>query len=139
MNIIPCLIIDNEIQYNEIKHHLRTNGFSEDNEIEMLNWIDRHGDSFRIYLNSLKIIYISWKITGNKTEDLTIEERLIAAKIQMLMKLPFFGSLASGLKPRRNHFRLHSSVVVHTVRSLSLARALRRMRLIKKARRYLQY
>ena len=33
----------------------------------------------------------------NKAEDLTIEERLIAAKVQMLMRLPFFGSLASGL------------------------------------------
>ena len=33
----------------------------------------------------------------NKAEDLTIEERLIAAKVQMLMCLPFFGSLASGL------------------------------------------
>jgi predicted metal-dependent peptidase len=33
----------------------------------------------------------------NKAEDLTIEERLIAAKVRMLMHLPFFGSLASGL------------------------------------------
>jgi predicted metal-dependent peptidase len=33
----------------------------------------------------------------NKTEDLSIEERLIASKVQMLMQLPFFGSLASSL------------------------------------------
>jgi len=33
----------------------------------------------------------------NKIQDLSIEERLIAAKVQMLMRLPFFGSLASGL------------------------------------------
>jgi len=36
-------------------------------------------------------------IFKNKSEDLTIEERLIAAKVQMLMRLPFFGNLASGL------------------------------------------
>ena len=30
-------------------------------------------------------------------EDLTVEERLIAAKVRMLMRLPFFGNLASSL------------------------------------------
>jgi predicted metal-dependent peptidase len=33
----------------------------------------------------------------SKAEDLSVEDRLIAAKVQMLMRLPFFGSLASGL------------------------------------------
>ena len=33
----------------------------------------------------------------NKTEDLSIEDRLIAAKVKMLMSLPFFGNLASSL------------------------------------------
>lgn len=33
----------------------------------------------------------------NKFEDLSIEDRIIAAKVQMLMRLPFFGSLASNL------------------------------------------
>jgi predicted metal-dependent peptidase len=33
----------------------------------------------------------------SKAEELSIEDRLIAAKVQMLMRLPFFGSLASGL------------------------------------------
>jgi predicted metal-dependent peptidase len=33
----------------------------------------------------------------NKEQDLSIEEKLIASKVQMLMRLPFFGSLASGL------------------------------------------
>jgi predicted metal-dependent peptidase len=33
----------------------------------------------------------------NKFEDLSIEDRIIAAKVQMLMALPFFGSLASNL------------------------------------------
>ena len=37
----------------------------------------------------------------NSFEDLSVEERLIAAKVQMLMRLPFFGSLASGLNVKK--------------------------------------
>jgi len=71
-----CLIVDNEIQAQEIRNHLASNGFSSDNHQEGINWIKNNGKAFRDYLNSIKIVYLIWKCMGNRWTDITWEEFL---------------------------------------------------------------
>lgn len=70
-------IIDNKIQIDEIKKHLYINNIPiEKTNQEALNWIKENADSFRRYLDTLKIITIIWHYQGNDVKDLTFEKYL---------------------------------------------------------------
>lgn len=64
------LILDNRIQYKEILIHLERNGFNKNSDDEVFNWIKNNGKKFRLYLDTLKIIYIIWKCLDKNLEDL---------------------------------------------------------------------
>jgi hypothetical protein len=68
--------LDNEIQAKEIEAHLYINHIPEiDGPLEQVRWTSSYGHAFRIYLNTLKIIYISLIATGCCDIDtMTFEE-----------------------------------------------------------------
>lgn len=52
------LKLQNDFQIEEIQIHLKNHNIKgeEESNIESITWIKHHGDKFRIYLNSLKIL-----------------------------------------------------------------------------------
>jgi len=68
-----CLKLDNTIQWEEIKHHLYINGMTEDNQQEIHKWIAEHSQSFRSYLNTVKIAAMVLLSQGMTKETLSWE------------------------------------------------------------------
>jgi hypothetical protein len=54
------VVLENDLQKGEIKNHLCTNSFPEDDRAEMINWIHKYAGGFRYYLNTLKIAAMMW-------------------------------------------------------------------------------
>ncbi len=73
-----CLVLDNQIQSEEIKDHLRRVGSDANLEgikkREVTRWIKENARPFRDYLNSIKLIYVVWKCMGNEWKEITWEE-----------------------------------------------------------------
>ena len=73
-----CLVLDNQIQTEEIKDHLRRVGSDANLEgikkREVTRWIKENARPFRDYLNSIKLIYVVWKCMGNEWKEITWEE-----------------------------------------------------------------
>jgi hypothetical protein len=69
-----CLEVDNAIQAHELRTHLRTHGFSENDTQAKLSWIAEYGRSFREYLNSIKLMYVICKVAHKNPVDLSREE-----------------------------------------------------------------
>lgn len=61
------LEIDSKIQADEIKKHLELNK-TRDNNQEILEWIKKYSERFRLYLNSLKVIFVIWYCSGYEKE-----------------------------------------------------------------------
>jgi len=55
------LFYDNYIQYMEIEEHIKLNNCTE-KENECIRWIDNYASDFRQYINSIKLLYMAWKI-----------------------------------------------------------------------------
>lgn len=69
------LLTDNEIQKQEIEVHLYLNGVHPDfSENEKLNWILKYGKSFRTYLNTLKILFLLFRVQNLDVEQMSFEE-----------------------------------------------------------------
>lgn len=52
--------LDNEIQAKEIEAHLQLNSIPQERRtVEQIDWVSRYGHSFRMYLNTLKIIFLA--------------------------------------------------------------------------------
>jgi len=67
--------LDNEIQFHEISTHCYLNGTPEHERLqEHINWINAYGASFRSYLNTLKILFLTLDAAHTNFEDLTFEE-----------------------------------------------------------------
>ena len=70
--------IDNKLQYEEIKKHLFLNQRSLQDLYESCNWVKDYSASYRVYLNSLKILKLIFDCicaTQNKTiNDITFED-----------------------------------------------------------------
>jgi hypothetical protein len=66
--------IDMNIQMREIAMHLFLNGKGPKNDIEVLTWIQNYGPTFRAYLNSIKLIFLTWHCMGHDFEDITWED-----------------------------------------------------------------
>lgn len=67
--------LDNKIQNEEIQKHLYLSHCPQDKQKEeMLSWVDKNSKPFRDYLNSIKIAYSAWILTGHNEEDFTFEE-----------------------------------------------------------------
>jgi hypothetical protein len=77
----------NILQSEEIEDHLRRHGFkleSREAVLESLNWIDKYGERFRIYLNTLMVAYLLYISHRDETNDdeLTFDTfRLIAKEL----------------------------------------------------------
>lgn len=59
------LSLDSKIQLDEIKYHLMNNNFENKNQ-EILSWIKSNSEKFRIYLNTIKIVFAIWYCSGHK-------------------------------------------------------------------------
>ena len=89
-----CLILDNKIQSEEIREHLRRTGIEngvDGRKKEVISqWIHENARPFRDYLNSIKLAYVVWKCMGKEWSEITwgefvkIEERLNALKYSCL-------------------------------------------------------
>ena len=60
-----CHILDNRIQADEIRDHLKRHGMDENHKEEIDRWIDENARPFREYLNTIKLVYVVWKCMGN--------------------------------------------------------------------------
>ena len=70
-----CYSIDNEITFQEIRNHLITNNITNDNHInEIEKWINENGEPFRIYLNTIKLVYLACKIMNKNWDDINWNE-----------------------------------------------------------------
>lgn len=58
------LNLDANIQLGEIKNYLKINSYDDKND-EILYWVTNYSKEFRIYLNTLKIIFTIWHCSGN--------------------------------------------------------------------------
>ena len=73
-NKMDCILeLDTFIQKGEILDHLRINGFQENDREEMCRWVEKHGRSFREYLNTMKIAAVVW-VTLFDDRELTWED-----------------------------------------------------------------
>jgi hypothetical protein len=81
--------LDNQIQVNEIKYHLglcHIDNKEEANE-ETLNWIEKNAEGFRLYLDTLHIVFLIWNFIGKDSQDLTYEMYLeIKEKLNIINK-----------------------------------------------------
>lgn len=67
-------VLDNEIQKKEIKTHCFLNDISrDDRQNESLLWIQNYGESFRVYLNTLKIIFLALKANSIDINEISFE------------------------------------------------------------------
>lgn len=69
--------IDNDLQIEEIKTHLFLNQTDFKNIQEQLDWVKSYSKNFREYINSMKIVWASWILNGNKPEDFNYETFLL--------------------------------------------------------------
>lgn len=67
--------IDNELQIKEMQAHLIRNNVVEERQTsEKIDWALQHGHSFRIYLNTLKVLCLVLEAHCVDFDDLTFEE-----------------------------------------------------------------
>ena len=67
--------LDNEIQSKEIETHILINKIPEEGVIfNQLQWVEKYGESFRSYLNTLKIIFVSLKAKNTDFNSLDFED-----------------------------------------------------------------
>ncbi len=57
------LELDSKIQLDEIRQHLELNKADNKNQ-EILEWIKKYSERFRLYLNSIKVIFAVWHCVG---------------------------------------------------------------------------
>lgn len=69
-----CHILDNRIQADEIREHLRRNGMDESHKEEIDRWIDENARPFREYLNTIKLVYVVWKCMGKDWDNIGFDE-----------------------------------------------------------------
>lgn len=70
-----CYALDNKITFHEIRDHLTLNNIANSNYIdEIEKWIDNNAEAFRVYLNTIKLVYFAWKVLDKDWEDITWEE-----------------------------------------------------------------
>lgn len=73
-----CLILDNKIQSDEIREHLRRSGrdiiLGREKKDIISQWIKENARPFRDYLNSIKLVYVVWTCMGKAWKDITWEE-----------------------------------------------------------------
>jgi hypothetical protein len=62
------------IQMREILMHLRVNGKGPKDQLEMLRWISSYGPTFRAYLNSIKLVFLTWHCMGKDFGDITWDD-----------------------------------------------------------------
>jgi hypothetical protein len=75
------LKIDNDLQLEEIRTHLYLNHIDEDHITEEeIEWIKQYSPSFRIYLNTLKILLLALEATNINVEGLSFDEILCNKK-----------------------------------------------------------
>lgn len=60
------LNLDTNLQLHEIQHHLELNP-NDDKNKEILSWISRYSKEFRIYLNTIKIVFAVWYCSGHES------------------------------------------------------------------------
>lgn len=73
-NSCSCITLDNNIQMDEIRSWLESLA-SDDRDTEAVNqWIEKNGQSFRNYLNTIKLIYTIWFCTTDHKRKLSWEE-----------------------------------------------------------------
>jgi hypothetical protein len=72
LNSKDFLQLDSRIQADEIKHHLENNNY-DDKNYEILQWIKSYSKKFRIYLNTIKIVFTIWYCSGH-TELMSWDE-----------------------------------------------------------------
>jgi len=56
--------LDAQVQAEELKKHLENNNFENKNQ-EILEWIKKYSEKFRMYLNTIKIVFAIWHCTGD--------------------------------------------------------------------------
>ena len=84
-NEARCIEVDNGIQAEELSEHLRSNGFSQNDTQEKLNWIATNGKPFREYLNTIKLIYVLCRVQEIDPRTVTEEHfRELENKLNML-------------------------------------------------------
>ncbi|WP_028972729.1 hypothetical protein [Spirochaeta cellobiosiphila] len=85
-----CIQVDNQIQANEIKAHLKREGLTEKDSQSILVWIQDNSENFRQYLNSIKIAYLVCRCMNIEWDHIsweefcTIEERINSLKGRVL-------------------------------------------------------
>lgn len=72
-NTSSCFILDNQIQVREMSEHLCANGYSIDDHGAIIDWVEKNGERFRNYLNTIKLVYVVWKCMGNTWDDINWE------------------------------------------------------------------
>ena len=73
--LIEISTLDNEIQKKEIETHLYLNRVPEwDVDKEQSFWVTNYAYSFRVYLNTLKILFLIFETTNTDPRSLTFEE-----------------------------------------------------------------
>lgn len=66
--------IDREITAQEIEQHIVAHNCQDCKTEEALQWIRENGQSFRAYLNTIKIALITYHIAGLDTQELTWDD-----------------------------------------------------------------
>jgi len=69
-----CINLDNNIEMEEIKSWLRNNSADDHDNAAIAEWIQRNGKTFRDYLNSVKLIYLIWFCSRDKSETISWED-----------------------------------------------------------------
>ncbi len=66
--------LDKLIQIEEIKTHLYLNHKPLNDAAEIQEWIKKYGKPFRMYLNTIKLVYVLWVCgMGQEWSDITFE------------------------------------------------------------------
>jgi hypothetical protein len=69
------MVIDNMVQLVEIQQHIINNCIPEDHkDDEALNWVMENASGFRIYINTIKILWSAHMLIKGTAAALTFEE-----------------------------------------------------------------
>lgn len=69
--------MDRTITVQEIEYHIANHPSHLENghrQAEVLNWIQTNGQTFRAYLNTIKLAFVVYHCSGNDWRDITWEE-----------------------------------------------------------------
>ena len=74
-NATEAMMRDNMIQYTEIQNHILINCVPEEHHNhEALNWVEDNGEKFRVYLNTIKILWAAHILVKGTDAALTYDD-----------------------------------------------------------------